>query len=122
MPDVVAYGREKNLLSLIEAVHSTGPMSEIRVMKLKRSHAARRGQGRQVRLLAPVAFLCQHFGLRLGKARNPVHGSPCRDAPWRVSTIPKPDVDHRGRRPVFHIGLFCNFAGLNLYGYEKCFV
>ena len=27
-----------------------------------------------------------------------------------------------GRRPVFHIGLFCNFAGLNLYGYEKCFV
>ena len=36
LPDVVAYCREKNLLFLIEAVHSTGPMSEIRVMKLKR--------------------------------------------------------------------------------------
>ena len=36
LPDVVAYCREKNLLFLIEAVHSAGPMDEIRVMKLKK--------------------------------------------------------------------------------------
>ncbi len=36
LPDVVAYSREKNLLFLIEAVHSAGPMDEIRVMKLKK--------------------------------------------------------------------------------------
>lgn len=35
LPDVVAYCRDKNLLFLIEAVHSAGPMSEIRVKKLK---------------------------------------------------------------------------------------
>ena len=39
LPDVVAYCREKNLLFLIEAVHSAGPMSEIRVMKLKKQLA-----------------------------------------------------------------------------------
>lgn len=36
LPDVVAYSYEKNILFLIEAVHSAGPMSEIRVRKLKR--------------------------------------------------------------------------------------
>lgn len=36
LPDVVAYSASKNLLYLIEAVHSTGPMNEIRVRKLKR--------------------------------------------------------------------------------------
>ena len=36
LPDIVAYCREKNLLFLIEAVHSAGPMSEIRVRKLKK--------------------------------------------------------------------------------------
>lgn len=36
LPDVVAYSAEKNLLFLIEAVHSAGPMSEIRVRKLKK--------------------------------------------------------------------------------------
>lgn len=36
LPDVVAYCKDKNLLFLIEAVHSTGPMSEIRVRKLKK--------------------------------------------------------------------------------------
>lgn len=35
LPDIIAYCRGKNLLFLIEAVHSTGPMSEIRVEKLK---------------------------------------------------------------------------------------
>lgn len=35
LPDIVAYCEEKNLLFLIEAVHSAGPMDEIRVMKLK---------------------------------------------------------------------------------------
>lgn len=39
LPDVVAYSREKNLLFLIEAVHSAGPMSEMRVMKLKKQLA-----------------------------------------------------------------------------------
>jgi type II restriction enzyme len=36
LPDVVAYCLDKNLLFLIEAVHSAGPMSEIRVRKLKK--------------------------------------------------------------------------------------
>lgn len=36
LPDVVACCKEKNLLFLIEAVHSAGPMDEIRVMKLKK--------------------------------------------------------------------------------------
>lgn len=36
LPDVVAYCEKKNLLFLIEAVHSAGPMDEIRVMKLKK--------------------------------------------------------------------------------------
>lgn len=36
LPDVVAYCSDKNLLFLIEAVHSAGPMSEIRVRKLKK--------------------------------------------------------------------------------------
>ena len=36
LPDVVAYCNKKNLLFLIEAVHSTGPMDEIRIMKLKK--------------------------------------------------------------------------------------
>ena len=36
LPDIVAYCKEKNLLFLIEAVHSAGPMDEIRVMKLKK--------------------------------------------------------------------------------------
>lgn len=34
LPDVVAYSPSKNLVYLIEAVHSAGPMSEIRVRKL----------------------------------------------------------------------------------------
>lgn len=36
LPDIVAYSAEKDLLFLIEAVHSAGPMSEIRVRRLKR--------------------------------------------------------------------------------------
>ena len=36
LPDIVAYSKNKELLFLIEAVHSAGPMSEIRVKKLKR--------------------------------------------------------------------------------------
>lgn len=35
LPDVIAYSNDKNLLFLCEAVHSAGPMSEIRVRKLK---------------------------------------------------------------------------------------
>lgn len=35
LPDVVAYSKEKNILFLIEAVHSYGQMGEIRVKKLK---------------------------------------------------------------------------------------
>ena len=35
LPDIVAFCKERNLLFLIEAVHSAGPMSEIRVRKLK---------------------------------------------------------------------------------------
>lgn len=36
LPDVVAYSASKNLLYLIEAVHSAGPMNETRVRRLKR--------------------------------------------------------------------------------------
>lgn len=36
LPDVVAYSTTKNLLYLIEAVHSSGTMSEMRVRKLKK--------------------------------------------------------------------------------------
>lgn len=36
LPDIVAYNEAKNLLFLIEAVHNTGPMDEVRVIKLKK--------------------------------------------------------------------------------------
>ncbi|WP_372521146.1 BsuBI/PstI family type II restriction endonuclease [Candidatus Ruminimicrobiellum ovillum] len=36
LPDVIAYSKDRNLLFLCEAVHSTGPMSELRVHKLKK--------------------------------------------------------------------------------------
>lgn len=36
LPDVVAYSKEKNLLYLIEAYHSTGEWNEVRVRKIKR--------------------------------------------------------------------------------------
>lgn len=36
LPDIIAYSTNKKLLFLIEAVHSVGPMSEIRIRKLKR--------------------------------------------------------------------------------------
>ena len=35
LPDIVAYSRSKNWLYLIEAVHSSGPMSAERIMTLK---------------------------------------------------------------------------------------
>lgn len=35
LPDIVAYSKEKSLLYLIEAVHSAGPMNELRVRRLK---------------------------------------------------------------------------------------
>ena len=36
LPDIIAYSESKNWLYLIEAVHSSGPMSEIRVHQLKK--------------------------------------------------------------------------------------
>lgn len=36
LPDVIAYSESKNLLFLIEAVHSSGEMTELRMRKLKR--------------------------------------------------------------------------------------
>lgn len=35
LPDIIAYSRKNNWLYLIEAVHSSGPMSETRVFELK---------------------------------------------------------------------------------------
>jgi hypothetical protein len=35
LPDIIAYSKEKNWLYLIEAVHSSGPISEIRLLQLK---------------------------------------------------------------------------------------
>ena len=36
LPDIIAFSRKNNWLYLIEAVHSSGPMSEIRVLQLKK--------------------------------------------------------------------------------------
>lgn len=36
LPDIVAYSKHKNWLYLIEAVHSSGPMSEERLLELKK--------------------------------------------------------------------------------------
>ena len=36
LPDVVAYSTDKNWLYLVEAVHSSGPISEIRLLELKK--------------------------------------------------------------------------------------
>jgi len=36
LPDIIAYSRKNNWLYLIEAVHSSGPISETRVLELKR--------------------------------------------------------------------------------------
>ena len=36
LPDIVAYSKPKNWLYLIEAVHSSGPISENRLRELKR--------------------------------------------------------------------------------------
>lgn len=35
LPDIVAYSKDKNWLYLIEAVHSSGPISETRLLELK---------------------------------------------------------------------------------------
>jgi len=36
LPDVIAYSKQKNWLYLIEAVHSSGPISEIRLLQLQK--------------------------------------------------------------------------------------
>ena len=36
LPDIVAYSKKNNWLYLIEAVHSSGPMSETRMLELKK--------------------------------------------------------------------------------------
>ncbi len=36
LPDVIAYSKDKNWLYLIEAVHSSGPISEIRLLQLQK--------------------------------------------------------------------------------------
>ncbi len=36
LPDIIAYSKKNNWLYLIETVHSSGPMSETRVLELKR--------------------------------------------------------------------------------------
>jgi len=36
LPDVIAYSKQKNWIYLIEAVHSSGPISEIRLLQLER--------------------------------------------------------------------------------------
>jgi type II restriction enzyme len=35
LPDVIAYSKKKNWLYLIEAVHASGPVSEVRLLQLK---------------------------------------------------------------------------------------
>ncbi|MCB0537032.1 MAG: restriction endonuclease [Bacteroidetes bacterium] len=36
LPDIIAYSKEKNWLYLIEAVHSSGPISELRLIQLQK--------------------------------------------------------------------------------------
>ncbi|MDR2512126.1 MAG: hypothetical protein LBC89_06720 [Bacteroidales bacterium] len=36
LPDIIAYSKKNNWLYLIEAVHSSGPMSETRILELKK--------------------------------------------------------------------------------------
>ena len=36
LPDIIAYDKSKNWIYLIEAVHSAGPMTEMRVFELKK--------------------------------------------------------------------------------------
>ncbi len=36
LPDVIAYSKQKNWIYLIEAVHSTGPISELRLIQLQK--------------------------------------------------------------------------------------
>lgn len=36
LPDVIAYSRKKNWLYVVEAVHSAGPINELRLMELKK--------------------------------------------------------------------------------------
>ena len=36
LPDIIAYSKKKNWLYLIEAVHSSGPISELRLIQLKK--------------------------------------------------------------------------------------
>lgn len=36
LPDIIAFSRSKNWLYVIEAVHSSGPISELRLMELKK--------------------------------------------------------------------------------------
>jgi len=36
LPDVIAYSKKKNWLFVIEAVHSSGPISEVRLLELKK--------------------------------------------------------------------------------------
>ncbi|MFN7945470.1 MAG: BsuBI/PstI family type II restriction endonuclease [Blastocatellia bacterium] len=52
LPDVLAYNRELNWLYLIEAVHSSGPLSEVRVLELRRM-----AKGCTAKLIFVTAFL-----------------------------------------------------------------
>ncbi len=52
LPDVLAYNQEQNWLYLIEAVHSSGPLSEIRLLELKRM-----AKGCKANLIFVTAFL-----------------------------------------------------------------
>ncbi|MEI6408790.1 MAG: BsuBI/PstI family type II restriction endonuclease, partial [Bacteroidota bacterium] len=36
LPDIIAYSKSRNWLYLIEAVHSSGPISEVRMLELKK--------------------------------------------------------------------------------------
>ena len=59
LPDVVAYSKEKNLLYLIEAYHSSNPMDDARLRTLKRLV----GQS-SANVVFVTAFLSKTIGLR----------------------------------------------------------
>lgn len=62
LPDVVAYDASNNWIFLIEAVHSSGPMSEVRVLELKKMLAACTAD-----LIFVTAFLTKKSYLRWAK-------------------------------------------------------
>ena len=86
LPDIVAYSKTKNVLFLIEAVHSSGPMDEVRVSRLKR-------------LLADCTANAVFFTTFLNKK---TYQKYCLDIAWEtevwIAEAPNHLVHHNGHK------------------------